>query len=129
VGGAARRRATGAARVAQLPLLGVRLILITVGGIVDAAFFLTALTVWCALHITIWSYAFQMGPAANCFGLPCPGWLRAKVLIACIALAVVSFVGARILRGLRHRATSFMLLVLVTFDVSALLVLGVHSLI
>jgi hypothetical protein len=115
--------------VAQLPLQGIRLALVAVGGIIDAAFFLTAITVWCALHITVWSYAFDMGPAANCFGLPCPGWLYSKVLIACVALAVVSFVAARILRRLGHRATGFMLLVLVTFDVSALLVLGVHSLI
>src|SRR6476661_5586832 len=102
VGGATRRRATGAALVARVPLTGLRLVLAAVGGIIDAGFFLTAITVWCALHITVWSYAFQMGPAADCFGLPCPGWLDTKVVFACIALAVASFVIARVLRRLGH---------------------------
>jgi hypothetical protein len=129
-GVASRQRPTGAALVAQLPFKGIWLMLAACGKLIDAAFFLTALTIWCAIHITLWSYAFEMGPAADCFGLPCPtDWLGSKVLLTCAGLAVFTFVSARIMRRLGHRATSFMLLVLVTFDVAALLVLGIHSLI
>jgi len=40
---------------------------------------------------------------------------------------MLSFLAARIMRRLGHRMTSFMLLVLVTFDVAALILLGVHT--
>lgn len=129
VGQGTRDRATGAARAIRAPFMAIWLLLATIGRAIDAAFFLVAITVWCALHLTIWSYAFELGPAANCFALPCPEWLRAKVLIGCLALAAVSFLAARMMRRLGHRATSFMLLVLVTFDVAALLLLGVHALV
>lgn len=127
VGQATRDRATGVARMARAPFKAVWLLLTTTGRAIDVAFFLAAITIWCALHLTAWSYAFEMGPAADCFGLPCPTWLRTKVLIGCVGLALASFLAARFMRGLGHRATSFMLLVLVTFDVSALLLLGIRS--
>lgn len=127
VGHTARQRASGAARLARAPFKALWLLLATVGRAIDAVFFLACLTVWCGLHVTAWSYAFEMGPAANCFSLPCPEWLRTKVLIGCGALAVLSFVAARIMGRLGHRATRFMLLVLLTFDVAALLLLGVRA--
>ena len=127
VGQRTRDRATGAARVAQAPFQALWLLLRTVGHAIDAAFFLAAITVWCALHVTVWSYAFEMGPAADCFSLPCPEWLRTKVLIGCVGLAVASFLVARVMRRLGHRMTAFMLYVLVTFDVAALILLGVST--
>lgn len=127
VGQATRDRATGAARIAQAPFRAAWLLLAAAGRAIDAAFFLVAITVWCALHLTAWSYAFEMGPAAECFGLPCPAWLRTKVLIGCVGLALASFLAARFMRRLGHRATGFMLLVLVTFDVAALMLLGVRA--
>lgn len=126
VGALERGQRSALATAALVPL---RVLLTTTGALIDAAFFLAAITAWCALHLTVWSYAFEMGPAATCFGLSCPEWLRAKVLVACVTLAVLSFVVSRILARLGHRATSFTLLVLVTFDVSALLVLGVRALV
>lgn len=125
--GSRAERATGAARIAQAPFRAAWLLLAAVGRTIDAAFFLVMITVWCALHITVWSYAFEMGPAADCFTLPCPEWLRTKVFVGCMALALVSFLAASVMRRLGHRATSFMLLVLVTFDVAALLLLGVNA--
>ncbi|MCW2923521.1 MAG: hypothetical protein JWM98_925 [Thermoleophilia bacterium] len=113
--------------LARVPARTLAVALVAIGHFIDAASFLTGITVWCALHLTVWSYAFDMGPAADCFGLPCAGWLRPKVIIACVALAVVSFVASRILRRLEHRATSLMLVVLVTFDLSGVLLLGVRS--
>jgi hypothetical protein len=127
VGQRTRDRATGAARAARAPLTAIWLLLRTIGHAIDAAFFLVSITVWCALHVTVWSYAFEMGPAADCFTLPCPEWLRTKVLIAAIALALLSFLAARFMRRLGHRMTGFMLLVLVTFDVAALILLGINS--
>lgn len=112
----------------QAPFKAIWLALRAIGKLIDAAFFLFCITIWCALHIAVWSYAFDMGPAADCFTLPCPAWLRTKVLVAAIALAVVSFVLSRMFRRLGHRMTSFMLLVLVTFDVAALILLGMSSL-
>src|SRR5687768_11432010 len=91
VGQRTRDRASGAARAAQAPFLALWLLLRTLGHAIDAAFFLCSITIWCALHVTVWSYAFEMGPAATCFGLPCPEWLRTKVLIAAVALAALSF--------------------------------------
>jgi len=120
--------AAGSPPYVRLPLQAVAFALRTVGLAVDAAFFLVGLALWCGVHLALWSYAFQMGPAADCFGLPCHDWLSTKVIIGCVALATISFVAARILRRLGHRATAFVLLVLVTFDVSALLVLGIGSL-
>lgn len=114
-------------RALLLPFRSVALALVAAGKLVDAAFFLVVLTVWNAMHLVVWSYAFEVGPAADCFGLPCPGWLMTKAIIACAGLAVVSYVLARMFRRLGHRATSFMLLMLVTFDVSALLLLGVGA--
>lgn len=119
---------TGAARVLGAPFRAAWLVLTAVGRAIDAAFFLVALTIWCALHLSVWSYAFEMGPAAACFGLPCPEWLRPKALAAAGALAVLSFIIARLMRRLGHGATAFMLLVLVTFDVAALLLLGLRAL-
>lgn len=107
--------------------MAVWLALRTVGHAIDAAFFLAAITVWCALHVTVWSYAFEMGPAADCFSLPCPEWLRTKVLLGAVALAIASFLVARVMRRLGHRMTAFMLYVLVTFDVAALILLGLSS--
>ena len=52
-------------------------------------------------------------------------YVATRVLTACAVLAVVTFVVSRLLRRLGHGATSTVLLVLVTFDVAALLVLGV----
>jgi hypothetical protein len=118
---------SGLQRAALAPVRAVALVLAASGRIVDAAFFLVMLTIWNALHLVVWSYAFKTGPAANCFTLPCPTWLETKVLIAGAVLAVTSYVLARFFRKLGHRATSFMLLVLVTFDVAALMVLGVGS--
>lgn len=118
---------TAAQRVARLPLQTVVLAFAIVGRLIDAAFFLVVLTVWCALHLALWSYAFQLGPAADCFGIPCHDWLSTKVIVGCIVLAVTSYLLARVFRSLGHRATSFMLLTLVTFDVSALLLLGIGS--
>lgn len=115
-------------RALLLPFRAVALVMAVVGTLVDAVFFLVVLTVWNAMHLVVWSYAFEVGPAADCFGLPCPGWLMSKAIIACAALAVVSYVLARMFRRLGHRATSFLLLMLVTFDVSALLLLGVGAL-
>ena len=120
-------RPTAGQRVARLPLQGVALTLAMVVKLVDAAFFLVVLTIWCALHLALWSYAFEMGPAADCFGLPCHEWLSTKVIIGCVVLAVTSYLLARVFRRLGHRFTSFMLLLLVTFDVSALLLLGIGS--
>ena len=110
------------------PLRAIVVACTTVGALIDAAFFLVVLVVWNAAHLTIWSYAFEVGPAANCFGLPCPTWIDGKVLMACAALAVVSYLLARMFRRLGHRATSFLLLVLVTFDVAALLLMGLDAL-
>ncbi len=118
---------TAGQRVARLPLQTVALVLATIGKLIDAAFFLAVLTIWCALHLALWSYAFQLGPAADCFGIPCHDWLSTKVIIGCLVLAVTSYLLARAFRKLGHRATSFMLLMLVTFDVSALLLLGIGS--
>jgi Kef-type K+ transport system membrane component KefB len=128
VGQRRRERATGAAMAVQAPFRALWLLMRTVGHVIDAAFFLVCITIWCALHITVWSYAFEMGPAADCFTLPCPSWLRTKVLFAAIALALVSFLLSRMFRRLGHRMTSFMLLVLVTFDVAALILLAMSSL-
>ncbi|MCW2927617.1 MAG: hypothetical protein JWM86_1585 [Thermoleophilia bacterium] len=122
-----RERATGAALVALVPAKGLWLLLRTVGHAIDAAFFLATIVVWCALHLTVWSYAFEMGPAASCFGLPCPEWLRAKVVLACVALCACSFIAAMVLRRLNHRATGSVLLVLVTFDIAALLLLALNA--
>jgi hypothetical protein len=118
-----------ARRVAQLPVRGIAFLFASAGRIVDAAFFLTMLTIWCALHLMAWSYAFQMGPAADCFGLSCPSWLQSKVIIGCIVLAGASYVLARVARRLGHRVTSVMLLLFVTLNVSALLLLGVGAII
>ncbi len=125
---AARPERSATARAMLAPVKGIGLALAAAGRLIDAAFFLVVLTVWCALHLTVWSYAFAVGPAADCFGLSCPTWLDGKVVIGAIALAVTSYLLARFFRRLGHRATSFMLLVLVTFDVAALLLLGVNSL-
>lgn len=111
-------------RLLRAPVRAVRLLLAAVGGLVDAAFFLAGLTVWCAMHLALWSYAFDMGPAADCFGLPCPPFIAHRVLLACGTLAVLTFVVSRLLRKLSHNATSGVLLVLVTFDVAAMLLLG-----
>ncbi len=111
----------------RAPVRTVGFVLAALGRIIDAAFFLVVLTIWCALHVGLWSYAFEMGPAADCFGLPCHEWLSTKVIIGCVVLAVTSYLLARIFRGLGHRWTSRMLLLLVTFDVSALLLLGLGS--
>lgn len=125
--GSRAERASGAVRIAQAPFRAAWLLLATAGRAIDAAFFLALITVWCALHLTVWSYAFEIGPAADCFSLPCPTWLRAKVLVGCVALAALSFLAARVMRRLGHRATGFMLLVLVTFDMAALLLLGISA--
>jgi len=124
---ASAAKPTASKRVARVPVQAVTLALAAVGKLVDAAFFLVVLTIWCALHLALWSYAFQMGPAADCFGLPCHEWLSTKVIIGCVVLAVTSYLLARVFRRLGHRFTSFMLLLLVTFDVSALLLLGIGS--
>lgn len=123
----ARPEYSGLQRAALVPMRGIAIFFATAGRLVDAAFFLVVLTVWNALHLIVWSYAFQVGPAANCFTLPCPTWLQTKVLIAGVVLAVTSYVLARFFRRLGHRATSFLLLVLVTLDVAALLLLGIGS--
>jgi hypothetical protein len=117
-----------AQRVVLLPLKAVWGLLGLTGRLIDLAFFLTALTIWCGLHLTLWSYAFEMGPAANCFDMPCPGWITHRVVLGCAALAVLTFASSRFLRRLGHTATSRMLLLLVTFDVAALMILGVHTL-
>ena len=115
--------------VLRLPAKAVALFLATIGGVIDVAFFLVGLTIWCGMHLVLWSYAFEAGPAADCFGLPCPPWLGGRVLRVSAALAVITFWAARALKRLGHRATSTMLLVLVTFDVAALFVLGAQQLI
>lgn len=115
-------------RALLLPVRGVAFAMSLVGRLIDVAFFLVMLTAWCALHLVIWSYSFDMGPAADCFGLPCPGWVAHRVLLACAGLAVVTFVLSRLLSRLGHTATSRVMLLLVTFDVAALLLLGINSL-
>jgi hypothetical protein len=119
---------TASRQVLLLPLRALAIAASLVGKLVDAAFFLVVLTVWNAMHVLVWSYAFQVGPAADCFGLPCPSWLDSKVVAACMTLAVLSYVLARAFRRLGHRATSMVLLLLVTFDVAALLLLGIGAL-
>lgn len=119
---------TASQRALLLPVRALAVVLVATGRLVDAAFFLVVLTVWNAMHLVVWSYAFKVGPAADCFGLPCPGWLMTKALVACVVLAVFSYLLARMFRRLGHRATGFLLLMLVTFDVSALLLLGVGAL-
>lgn len=113
---------------ALAPLRFLALALRAVGHAVDGAFFLVVLVVWNAMHVVVWSYAFKLGPAADCFGLSCPAWLGSKVVIACISLAVLSYALARMFRRLGHRATSFVLLLLVTFDLAALMVLAISAL-
>lgn len=122
-----KRQRTPTQRALLLPVQAVGHVLALVGRLIDAAFFLVALTVWNAMHLVVWSYAFEVGPAADCFGLPCPTWITSKVLIACTVLAVASYVLSRLFRRLGHRATSLVLLLLVTFDVAALLLLGISS--
>lgn len=114
--------------IAFLPVRLVALVLRLVGLTIDTAFFLIGLAIWCSLHIVLWSYAFDMGPAADCFGLPCPPVVEHRMLIACAALAVVTFIGARILTRLGHKATATVMLMLVTFDVAALMLLAVGML-
>jgi len=114
--------------VLRIPLMGITLLLAGVGRLIDVAFFLAGLTVWCSIHIVLWSYAYQMGPAADCFGLPCPGWLASKVVLGLGVLAVLSLITSRILKRLGHRATSLVLVLLVTFDVAGLMVLGIGKL-
>lgn len=123
----APERATGVARLAQAPFRAAWLVLAGVGMTIDAIFFLVVITTWCALHLTVWSYAFEIGPAASCFGLPCPEWLRARVALACAGLAVLSLLAAIVMRRLGHRATGAVLLLLLTFDLAALLLLGIRS--
>lgn len=125
----ARPERSAATKAALVPVRAVGLAFATVGKVIDLAFFLVVLTVWNALHLTVWSYAFGIGPAADCFTLGCPtSWLDGKVLLIGLALAVTSYLLARFFRRLGHRATSFLLLVLVTFDVAALLLLGINAL-
>jgi hypothetical protein len=121
------RQRTSAQRAALAPLKAIWFGLAAVGRLIDAAFFLVVLTVWCALHLAVWSYAFEIGPAATCFGLPCPTWLDGKVVLAAVALALTSYLLARFFRRIGHRFTSMMLVLLVTFDVAALLLLGINS--
>lgn len=123
----APRQRTVGQRAMLLPVRAIAFLLAAAGRLVDAAFFLVVLTVWNAMHLVVWSYAFKVGPAADCFTLPCPTWLTSKVVIATIALAVTSYVLARVFRKLGHRATSMVLLLLVTLDVAALLLLGIGS--
>lgn len=120
--------ASAARTAVLLPLRAIWGVLGLTGRVIDLAFFLTALTIWCGLHLTLWSYAFEMGPAANCFDLPCPGWITGRIVWGCAGLAVLTFASSRFLRRLGHTATSHMLLLLVTFDVAALMFLGIHSL-
>lgn len=114
-------------RALLIPVRVLALVLTLVGRLIDMAFFLVVLTVWCAVHLVIWSYSFDMGPAADCFGLPCPGWVTHRVLLASAGLAVLTFIGSRLLGKLGHVATSRVMLLLVTFDVAALLLLGVNA--
>ncbi len=125
---AACRDHTPTQKVLLAPLRAIALAFAAAGQLIDAAFFLVVLVVWNAAHLTVWSYAFKVGPAADCFGLPCPAWLDGKVLMACAALTVVSYLLARMFRRLGRRATSHVLLLLVTFDVAALLLLGFGAL-
>ena len=121
---AARRQGPALVRVPARVLAAA---LALFGRAIDAAFFLVVLTIWCSLHVVTWSYAFEMGPAATCFGLNCPAWLTGRMLIACAALAAVTLFVALLLRRLGHRATGTVLLVLVTFDVAALLLLAAST--
>lgn len=122
----------GAARPARPAMIERPLRVITgalslLGRVIDLAFFLVVLTTWCALHLVLWSFAFDLGPAADCANLPCPAWVGQRVLLLCGALAVLTFAVARFLRRLGHRATAGVLLLLVTFDVAALLLLAAHQ--
>lgn len=114
-------------RALLLPVRAVALVFALVGRLIDVAFFLVMLTAWCSLHLVLWSYAFDMGPAADCFALPCPAWVTHRVWMACAGLAIITFVLSRLLSRLGHRATSRVLLLLVTFDVAALLLLGINA--
>lgn len=120
--------ATHVARVVAVPTRALVLLLGLAGRAIDAVFFLVLITVVCAIHLVLWSYAFEVGPAAACFGLPCPAWLASRVLAACGVLMVSSFAISRVLRRLGHRATSAVLLMLVTFNLAAMLVLGIDAL-
>ncbi|MCW2949456.1 MAG: hypothetical protein JWN41_469 [Thermoleophilia bacterium] len=108
-----------------LPLRMVAVMVRALGYAIDTVCFLVGLTLWCALHMVLWSYAFDMGPAANCFSLPCPPVVAHRVLLVSLALAMLTYIGARVLRRLGHRATATVMLVLVTFDVAATLLLAV----
>ncbi|MBC7460753.1 MAG: hypothetical protein H7287_05280 [Thermoleophilia bacterium] len=110
-------------RLAHLPFRFGASIFKLVGLTIDMAFFLVGIATWCAVHLVLWSYAFDMGPAADCFSLPCPPVVQHRVLLASAGLAVVTFVGARILKRLGHKATSLVMIILVTFDVAATLLL------
>lgn len=118
-------RASTRPALVRSPLLLVARSVLLVGLAIDAAFFLAGLTTWCAVHLVLWSYAFELGPAADCFGLPCPAWMTERVLVGCAALTLVTLVGAVLLRRLGHRATGTVLLLLLTFDVAALLLMAV----
>lgn len=96
-----------------------------VGMTIDMAFFLVGLAVWCGLHLVLWSYAFDMGPAADCFSLPCPPVVQHRVLLVTAGLALVTFIASRVLRRLGHRATALAMIVLVTFDFAATLLLTI----
>lgn len=87
------------------------------------------ITLWCALHLLLWSYAFEIGPAADCFGLACTAWLASRAALGCIVLGGSSLALGLGLRKLGHRATGAVLLLLVTLDVAALLLLALHAIV
>jgi hypothetical protein len=128
LGPRARAKAGRGPALVRVPARIVSFLFALVGGLIDAAFFIVGIAAWCSLHMVLWSYAFDAGPAADCFGLPCPPWVTSRVLLGCAALALVTFVLAIFLRRLGHKATAKVLVLLVTFDVAALLILGMNQL-
>lgn len=112
----------------MLPLRAVALTLTLVGRMLDAALALTSLAVLVSVHVILWSYAFELGPAANCGGIGCPSWMPTRALLAMSALVVLTYVAARVLRRHRRRATAAVLLLMVTFDVAAIMLLVMHAL-
>ncbi|MCW2959994.1 MAG: hypothetical protein JWM25_1507 [Thermoleophilia bacterium] len=128
LGPRSRAHVSRGAAVVRIPGRIIGFLFAVVGKLIDAAFFIVGIAIWCSLHMVLWSYAFDAGPAADCFGLPCPPWVTSRVLLGCAALAAVTFTLAIILRRLGHRATANVLVLLVTFDVAALMILGANQL-
>jgi hypothetical protein len=99
-----------------------------VGRTIDLVALVALIAMWCAVHIGVWSFAFELGDTATCWGVGCPAWLTERILLACAVLAAATLALAIGARRARMRATGMLLLVLLTFDIAALMLLGVQAL-